>query len=544
MRHARSRVLASIVVVLIGLLPAVASGLSAVDDADVKVTNDNNNVDGGTPNPSFDAQNRQANETTIAINPVNPDIVAAGANDYAMVPVTGDGWLGFYVSADGGTNWFNTMVPGFPTDTSPAGLASPLLGLDGAGDPVVRFDGDGNLYVGGISFNRDFDRQDLARDTVAFVARYDYTPGTPGGVSTPNSAASPPNYTYAYTTIVGKGAVGFAIPEGQPFGSAGLFPDKNWMGVDINADSPCYGNVYYTFTHFAGLGGSFPIVFARSTDGGATFSQPSNVSSSGKTGTNATQGSNIAVGSDGTVYVSYRTFPTSSDPTTQVQVVASHDCGRHFAKPVTAAVIVPMLRQEPDLTFRTPLESWIAVDDTNPSVVYVAFAAKPGGQTHGDVFVAGSTDGGLTWGSPVKANDDGGTRHQFWPAIAVSNGVLHVVWYDLRNSTTAGNEALDVYYANSTNHGLTFDANVRVTDVSHNANCRMFGGGTSGFHGDYIELAVYYDSDAGEHFVHIAWTDNRDVNPCDLDPAVGPDSNNTGNRNQNIYADTLVVSGS
>jgi len=30
--------------------------------------------------------------------------------------------------------------------------------------------------------------------------------------------------------------------------------------------------------------------------------------------------------------------------------------------------------------------------------------------------------------------------------------------------------------------------------------------------------------------------------PCDLDPAPGPPSNSTGNRNQNIYADRLTVS--
>ncbi len=53
-------------------LLAVPSSIAghAVDGVDVKVTNDNNNVDGGTPNPSFDAQNRQSNETTIAISPV------------------------------------------------------------------------------------------------------------------------------------------------------------------------------------------------------------------------------------------------------------------------------------------------------------------------------------------------------------------------------------------------------------------------------------------------------------------------------------------
>ncbi|HET7201999.1 MAG TPA: hypothetical protein VFI92_01405, partial [Steroidobacteraceae bacterium] len=194
------------------VLPECAWAGHAVDSVDVKVTNDNNNVDGGTPNPGFDAQNRQSNEASVAISPVDGRVVAAGANDYRMVPVTGDSWLGLYVSHDGGATWFNTMVPGFPSDSSSAGTASPLLNLDGSGDPVVRFDSDGNLYVAGIAFNRDFDQSDRPVDSVVYVARYEYTPGTPGGASTPNSAANPPNFTYAGTTIVDRGAVGFAVP--------------------------------------------------------------------------------------------------------------------------------------------------------------------------------------------------------------------------------------------------------------------------------------------------------------------------------------------
>jgi len=152
----------------------------AVEGADVKVTLDNNNVDGGAPNPGFDAQNRQANETTVAISPVAPNIVAVGANDYRMVPAFADAWLGFYVSSDGGATWFNTMVPGFPTDTSANGLASPLLHLDGSGDPVVRFDGAGNLYVAGLASNRTFQPDERPTDTVVYVAKYAYTPGEPG----------------------------------------------------------------------------------------------------------------------------------------------------------------------------------------------------------------------------------------------------------------------------------------------------------------------------------------------------------------------------
>ena len=85
----------------------------------------------------------------------------------------------------------------------------------------------------------------------------------------------------------------------------------------------------------------------------------------------------------------------------------------------------------------------------------------------------------------------------------------------------------------------TFSHVERVSDVSHNGNCLLFGGGTAAFHGDYNELDAYCDG--SKHIVRVAWADNRDVSPCDLDPAPGPASNNTGNRNQNIYADTLIV---
>ncbi len=179
-RGRRYVLLAALAVSLLAVPSSVAG--HAVDGVDVKVTNDNNNVDGGTPNPGFDAQNRQSNEATIAISPVDTDIVAAGSNDYRMVTVTLDVWLGFYVSEDEGATWFNTFVPGFPSDTSAAGNASPLKGLDASGDPVVRFAPDGDLLVAGIAFNRNFDQPDRPVDNLVYVARYDYTPGSPGGV--------------------------------------------------------------------------------------------------------------------------------------------------------------------------------------------------------------------------------------------------------------------------------------------------------------------------------------------------------------------------
>src|SRR5215211_6850454 len=232
------------------LAPGVQAS-HAVVGPNVKVTDDNNNVDGGLAavTPSKDAQNRQSNETTVSISPAaSPvtgqvgDIVAEAANDYRMVPHTADTWMPIYLSFDGGATWFgsppfpngfNTMVPGFPTDTSAAGLASPLLGLDGAGDPVIRFDRSGNLLVAGIAFNRNFDPGERPLDTVGFVARYQYTPGTPATASTTTSAGSPPHFTYQGTSIVDRGAIGFAVPGAVGF--AGNFTDKPWMEVDLNS---------------------------------------------------------------------------------------------------------------------------------------------------------------------------------------------------------------------------------------------------------------------------------------------------------------------
>ena len=89
---------------------------------------------------------RSQNEPTVAVNPHNPQVVAAGANDYCAQIVNGEVWAGYYRSVDGGSSWQNSLVPGYPDDTSAAGVASPTRGTCGAaGDPTQAFDRDGRL---------------------------------------------------------------------------------------------------------------------------------------------------------------------------------------------------------------------------------------------------------------------------------------------------------------------------------------------------------------------------------------------------------------
>jgi hypothetical protein len=534
----RLKILSITVLIASLILTTVAYASHATGGTDVKITNDNNNVDGGIPNPGFDAQNRQSNETTVAFSPVDPNIIAAGANDYRMVTVTADVWYGLYLSYDRGATWFNTFVPGFPSDTSAAGLASPLLGLDGSGDPVVRFDADGNLYAVGIAFNRNFDQPDRPLDTVVYVVRYDYTPGTPAGTSTPNSAANPPNFTYAGTTIVDRGAVGFAVPGVAGF--VGRFTDKEWAEIDLNSPeaSQCSGYIYVAYTDFHASFGSAPIKFSRSTDGGLTFSSTKTISTGGPSGTPHNQGVDIAVAPDGTIYAAYTAFHGGGNSAFNgIAIVKSTDCGRKWSQPVFVGSINDP--QAPGIAFRTPAFAFVSVDDTDPNTVYVAYQSFSGDY---DIYVQRSTDGAATWETPVQVNEDPGAHQQIFPTMDVSHGALHIAWYDTRNSAASSNDMVNVYYASTNTAGdtyPTFSHNVRVSDVSHNGNCLLFGGGTAGFHGDYNELDAYWDGT--NHLVYVAWADHRDVTPCDLDPAPGPASNNTGNRNENIYGDLLIV---
>ena len=87
------------------------------------------------------------NETTIAVNPTNPNNLIAGANDYRVCcDFTGlndaTGWA--YYSFDGGKTWGNVQVPGLTAET---GATGSMKKFDSAGDPVMAFGSDGDRLL-------------------------------------------------------------------------------------------------------------------------------------------------------------------------------------------------------------------------------------------------------------------------------------------------------------------------------------------------------------------------------------------------------------
>jgi hypothetical protein len=77
---------------------------------------------------------------------------------------------------------------------------------------------------------------------------------------------------------------------------------------------------------------------------------------------------------------------------------------------------------------------------------------------------ARSTNGGATFSSPVKINDDPGTSAwQWFGTMSVApNGRIDVVWLDTRDNPGTYLSAL--YYSNSTDGGVTWSQNQRLSD--------------------------------------------------------------------------------
>jgi hypothetical protein len=505
------------------------------------------------------ANRRQQNEPSTAVDARSSSIIVAGSNDYCTVEIAGGTWTGFYRSTNSGQTWTDSLLPGYPTDTSPEGKASPLqqAGITNAGDPVQAWDLQGRLFYMGNAFNRV-----SPQNGSVWVATYD------------QDAAR-----YLRTVIVGK--AGPALN--------GRFNDKTAIEVDRGVGSPHQGNVYAAWSLFQGINGNNSIQFVRSTDHGATFTHPMKIS----TGSKNVQNADITVTSNGTVYIAYRQFESNrGHQEASVQYVVSRDGGATFSPPATAARFEPFdaadsagnpaaaeaahetayraadgPESEPGeesvgdsrdcgsgpfacqsgfVFFRHDSQPRISADPkaANQNVYLVYDATIPGTEqasqtTYNTADPSGTTlrvgQGGVyfammsggSWSTP-RLLAPTARGHQFFPDINADGGVLHAVWHDSRNDPAysvqyppgnngavrdaagfaAATAGLDTYAASSTNGGGTW-AVARLSGSSQMPNYEMFGDRRVPFHGDYN-----YVSSVGS-FAYNTWTDTRQVAPGD-----------------------------
>jgi hypothetical protein len=111
---------------------------------------------------------------------------------------------------------------------------------------------------------------------------------------------------------------------------------------------------------------------------------------------------------------------------------------------------------------------FLAVDRSGTATnnnIYMLASVVPSGRSTTDVMFVRSTDGGITFSTPRKINDDPvnpNKWHWFGTMSVAPNGRIDSVWYDTRNA--ANNTDSQLFYSWSTDGGVTWAPNVAVSN--------------------------------------------------------------------------------
>jgi hypothetical protein len=375
-------------------------------------------------------------EPSADVNPTNPLHIVVG---YQQDRWSGGGARGLVAgfSFDGGQSWTRVPIPGIS-----ACSGGPY---ERATDPWVSFAPDGHVYF--------------------FSMGFDFTPppGRPGGNGKSAmlvSKSTNGGFTWSAPIKV--------IEDVNPR----LLNDKNAITADpgdarfvyavwdrLQAPAGVTINPELVF----GIGFKGPSMFSRTTDGGVTWEPARKIYDPGAT--SQTIGNQVVVLPNGTLLnffneiVGFRNSDGGTQFDFNLSLIRSTDKGATWthgpairaAKMMSMANVRPSGVVDPDPA--TGAETKVRTGDILPSVAVDRGASSP---RRGDVYAvwqdarfsgfsideiafARSTDGGLTWSTPIKINRTptslpAGNRQAFTPTVRVAaDGTIAVSYYDFRN---------------------------------------------------------------------------------------------------------------
>ncbi|MBI3623688.1 hypothetical protein HY212_06450 [Candidatus Pacearchaeota archaeon] len=255
-----------------------------------------------------------------------------------------------------------------------------------------------------------------------------------GSSSSPQFAVSENDvYVVWQAKTTGKYQIIFAksTDGGATFGTPANISDNS--GDSSYPKITAYGNDIYVTWSFTVTNKDYDILFTKSSDGGATFGIPVNISNN--LGDSGIPQMSVS-GND--VYV---TWENNGLGNFEVFVAKSTDNGNTFTSPVNIS------------------------KDTSPSGapqiiasgknVIVSWMDKTSGNY--DAFVTKSSDSGSTFGAPVNVSNT--PKDSGYQQISASGNNVYVVWTE-----TISNKNYDVFFAKSTDGGSTFDAPVNISN--------------------------------------------------------------------------------
>jgi hypothetical protein len=353
-------------------------------------------------------------ESDIRVDPTNPSHLI-GQSKW-IVNAEGYNHLnGFYESFDGGATWpVQGHVPGYEgwTDNT---------------DPVGAFDPFGNFYSLLLPYNFYSDKFGVHRFDNGTNQTNPTVPPEAISVSVrPHEAAGPNDWITTHNGHPDYIATAKNANTNDP--------DKQWITIDTNPGSPCYGTVYAMWTIFV-FNPSYLYVSTATANPNGTHSDWSTAQVLPTTAGKPWDSYLLPhVAPDGTVYTTITNNPAKQGFSgADIYVISSKDCGRSWQGPlpVVKGIAVPTYQ---NTTFREGIVNTFAVGRQRVGgayPLYVSYEDSSSGLSN--VYLTASYDAGATWTEPIQVNDNPPGTEALQPNLDVApNGAASVAFYDRR----------------------------------------------------------------------------------------------------------------